>query len=421
MNAAVNPAVTHVNQCAAAAKSAWRQLRIASSEAKNRALIYATEAIKENAQSIIQANIADVARARASGREEAYIDRLLLTPERIDDMIEAIKTVVELPDPLATVLGETQRPNGLIIRRMPVPIGVIGMIFESRPNVAADASALCIKSGNAVVLRGGSDGLGSVAAIVACMQTGLTRAGLPRSAVEVVTMSDRIGVKALLQCTDSIDLIIPRGGKSLVERVVADAKVPTLQHLDGNCHTYIHESADAAKAVAVVHNAKLRRTGICGATESLVVDKKIAPDVLPRLLDAMPRCEFRGDPDAQAADSRITAAAPEDFATEFLDSVVSVKVVSGIDAAIEHIDRFSSGHTDAIITEDQSIACRFLNEIDSAVVMHNASTQFSDGGEFGMGAEIGIATGRLHARGPVGLEQLVTYKYCVLGEGQTRS
>jgi glutamate-5-semialdehyde dehydrogenase len=294
------------------------------------------------------------------------------------------------------------------------------MIFESRPNVGADAGALCLKSGNAVVLRGGSESYHSTAAIVACMKAGLKEAGLPADLIQMVDTTDRAAVKHLLKCSDHVDLIIPRGGKSLVKLVKEEAAVPTLEHLDGNCHTYIHREANPEKAEAIVRNAKLRRTGICGATESLVIDEDIAPIILPRLLEAMPDCEFRGDLGATAIDARIIEASDEDWGTEYLDAVLSVKLVKDIAEAIGFVDRHSSKHTDAIITEDKDAAAVFMDSIDSAVVMHNASTQFSDGGEFGMGAEIGIATGKMHARGPVGLEQLTTFKYKVMGDGQTR-
>lgn len=420
MNAVVNPVVEHVNGCAANARLAWKTLRHASADQKVAALEFAASEIERRCTDILAANAIDMAQASAAGRDAAYLDRLALTDARVSDIAAAVRAVAKLPDPTGKVLMSSERPSGMKISRVSVPIGVIGMIFESRPNVAADASALCIKSGNAIVLRGGSDSTHSVALLVACMKTGLERAGLPGHAVETIAMNDRVGVTALLRCSESIDLVIPRGGKGLVELVMREARVPTLQHLDGNCHTYIHGQAAPDKAIAVLRNAKLRRTGICGATESLVIDVDIAVTLLPQLLDAMPACEFRGDERSLAIDGRMTPATADDFAAEYLTSTISVKVVDDIEQAIAHVDQYSSGHTDAIITESDDAAARFLNEIDSAVVMHNTSTQFSDGGEFGMGAEIGIATGRLHARGPVGLEQLVTYKYCVAGNGQIR-
>jgi glutamate-5-semialdehyde dehydrogenase len=301
-----------------------------------------------------------------------------------------------------------------------VPLGVIGMIYESRPNVGADAGALCLKSGNAVILRGGSESLNSTRIIVDCMKEGLREADLPEDAIQMVDTTNRAAVQHLLQCTQYVDLVIPRGGKGLVSLVRDQARVPTLLHLDGNCHTYIHAAADLTKATAIVRNAKLRRTGICGATESLVIDRAIAGDALPSLLDAMPDCEFRGDADAVSIDGRIKPAEEADFDTEYLDSILSVKLVDGLEEALNWVSTHSSAHTDAIITEDADVAAVFLSTIDSAVVMHNASTQFSDGGEFGMGAEIGIATGKMHARGPVGLEQLTSFKYLVHGSGQTR-
>jgi glutamate-5-semialdehyde dehydrogenase len=316
---------------------------------------------------------------------------------------------------------QTTRPSGLDIRRVATPIGVIAMIYESRPNVGADAGALCLKSGNAVILRGGSESLNSTRIIVAALQKGIMAAGLPRDSVQLVDTPDRNAVRALLHCARYVDLVIPRGGRGLVSLVAEEARVPTLLHLDGNCHTYIHAAADQKRALEIVRNAKLRRTGICGATESLVVDAQIAAQFLPQLAAAMPDCELRGDPRAQACDSRIQPADDEDWGEEYLDAILSVRVVEDFAEAIEFIRQHSSGHTDAILTEDAAAAEAFLNSIDSAVVMHNASTQFSDGGEFGMGAEIGIATGKMHARGPVGLEQLTSFKYMVRGTGQTRS
>ena len=402
------------------ARRAARVLATAGTAAKNAALTAAAQSIRSNTQPLLEANAADMASAREAGKPDAYLDRLALDPARLSAIADAVEAIAALPDPVGRILAHTDRPNGLSIDRIAVPLGVIGMIFEARPNVAADAGALCVKSGNAVILRAGSDSLASARALVDCMRAGLEAAGLPADAVQIIDTTDREAVGGLLTSTDHVDLVIPRGGRSLVERVRNEARVPTLLHLDGNCHTYIHAAADLGKAVAVVRNAKLRRTGICGATESLVIDRAIAAEGLPKLLDAMPDCVFRGDETACALDDRIAPADPADYDTEYLDAILSVKTVSGLDEAIDWVSAHSSGHTEAILTEDAIAARHFLDRIDSAIVMHNASTQFADGGEFGMGAEIGIATGKMHARGPVGLEQLTTFKYVVRGDGQTR-
>ncbi|SDD87113.1 glutamate-5-semialdehyde dehydrogenase [Kordiimonas lacus] len=410
----------YVHLLAKRASAASKKLATATTDQKNAALLAAASALRADKKLIIAANERDVAGAREEGRPDAFIDRLVLNDDRVEAMAEALEAIAELPDPVGRQLAMFDRPNGLKVERVAVPIGVIGMVYESRPNVGADAGALCLKSGNAVILRGGSESYHSTSAIVACMKQGLKDAGLPEDIIQFVDTRDRAAVTHLLKCAEYVDLVIPRGGKGLVKLVTEQAEVPTLQHLDGNCHTYIHSAADIDKAVAIVKNAKLRRTGICGATESLVIDREIAPDVLPRLLDAMPDCEFRGDGLALTIDDRIKEASEEDFSTEYLDAVLSVKLVNGVSNAVTFIDQHSSKHTDAIVTEDQAVADQFMDMIDSAVVMHNASTQFSDGGEFGMGAEIGIATGKMHARGPVGLEQLTTFKYKVHGSGQIR-
>jgi glutamate-5-semialdehyde dehydrogenase len=403
------------------ARAAAHTLAGASTDSKNRALRAAAAALRERSAELLEANRADVALAEKGSRPAAFIDRLRLDEGRIEAMAAAIENIAELPDPVGRTLSETERPNGLRISRVSTPLGVIGMIYESRPNVGADASALCIKAGNAVILRGGSESRQSTSVIAGAMQAGLAQAGLPEHCVQFIDTADRRAVTALLQCAEHVDLVIPRGGRGLVSLVSSEARVPTLLHLDGNCHTYVHAAADPAKAVDIIRNAKLRRTGICGATESLVIDAAIADSLLPRLLDAMPECAFRGDARAQAADERVAEATDEDWDEEYLDAVLSVRVVDDLAAAMAFVTAHSSGHTDAIITEDTNAAEQFLRGIDSAVVMHNASTQFSDGGEFGMGAEIGIATGKMHARGPVGLEQLNTFKYQVRGSGQTRS
>tara|TARA_R100000365_G_C2748692_1_gene81353 strand:+ start:20837 stop:22099 length:1263 start_codon:yes stop_codon:yes gene_type:complete len=401
------------------AQSAAKALMTATTDQKNDALRAAAAALREAKSELLKANAEDVASVGDS-RPDSFIDRLKLTDERVEGIASAIEQIAELPDPVGRLLSTTDRPNGLKIERVAVPIGVIGMIYESRPNVGADASALCLKSGNAVILRGGSESGNSTRVIVECMQKGLKSAGLPEKAVQTVETTDRGAVKALLHAVDYVDLVIPRGGRGLVELVRDEAKVPTLLHLDGNCHSYIHAEADIDKALNVVRNAKLRRTGVCGATESIVVDRAIAKDVLPRLVDVMEGCELRGDAEAREIEPRLAEASDEDWSTEYLDAIASVKLVDGLDEAIAFVSKNSSGHTDAILTEDKDAARRFMISIDSAVVMHNASTQFSDGGEFGMGAEIGIATGKMHARGPVGLEQLTSFKYLVHGAGQTR-
>lgn len=410
----------YIEQLGRQAQDAARQLATASTERKNAALVAAAANLRLRANDLIEANKTDVDSVREAGKPDAFIDRLMLDGERIEGVAKALEQIAELPDPVGRQLAVTERPNGLRIERVAVPLGVIGMIYESRPNVGADAGALCLKSGNAVILRGGSESLNSTRIIVECMKEGLREADLPENAIQMVDTTNRAAVQHLLQCTEYVDLVIPRGGKGLVSLVRDQARVPTLLHLDGNCHTYIHESADLTKARAIVRNAKLRRTGICGATESLVIDQAIAEDFLPGLLDEMSDCEFRGDETATAIDDRIKPAAEEDWGTEYLDSILSVKIVADLADALNWVSHHSSAHTDAIITEDADIAAVFLNTIDSAVVMHNASTQFSDGGEFGMGAEIGIATGKMHARGPVGLEQLTSFKYLVHGNGQTR-
>lgn len=411
----------HVRQLGSAARKAARVLASASTEAKNAALLEAAKALRAAAPALLEANAKDVASVEGS-KDAAFIDRLRLTEDRVEGMATALEDIAALPDPVGRVLATFERPNGLVIERVAVPIGVIGMIYESRPNVGADASALCLKSGNAVILRGGSESRHSTREIVRAMQAGLSAAGLPEEAVQTVQTTSREAVAELLKADEFVDLVIPRGGRGLVELVRDQASVPTLLHLDGNCHSYVHEAADVAKAVDVIRNAKLRRTGVCGATESVVVDRAIAPAFVPALAEAMgDDCELRGDADAVALDGRITLASEEDWSTEYLGPIASVKLVDGLDQAIDWVESHSSHHTDAILTEDAEAARRFMAAIDSAIVMHNASTQFADGGEFGMGAEIGIATGKMHARGPVGLEQLCSFKYLVHGSGQIRS
>jgi glutamate-5-semialdehyde dehydrogenase len=411
----------YIDELGQRARRAAKSLATATTEQKNTALRAAAGALRNRSAELVEANEKDVTEARDGGKPDSFVDRLRLDAERVEAMALALEQVAELPDPVGRLLMDTTRPNGLNIRRVATPIGVIGMIYESRPNVGADAGALCLKSSNAIILRGGSESRNSTRLIVGALQAGLAAAGLPAECVQLVDTPDRAAVGALLRCVDHVDLVIPRGGRGLVTLVRDEARVPTLLHLDGNCHSYIHASANLQEAVDIVRNAKMRRTGICGATESLVVDAAIAPTFIPMLADAMPDCELRGDASARACDARIKEASQTDWDEEYLDAVLSLKVVEGAKEAFEFISVHSSGHTDAIITDDPEVAEAFLNRIDSAVVMHNASTQFSDGGEFGMGAEIGIATGKMHARGPVGLEQLTSFKYTVRGSGQTRS
>lgn len=418
----MNDAEQHVRDLCQRARAAQPILARADRAAKDAALAAAARALRDAESDVVAANNADVAAAERDGMAASFIDRLALDAWRIDGIAAGLEAIAALPDPVGRLLDSTTRPNGLVIERVAVPIGVIGMIYESRPNVAADAGALCLKSGNAVILRGGSDSARSTEVIVAAMRRGLAEAGLPEDAVQAVATPDRSAVAELLRgAGGTVDLVIPRGGKGLVELVQREARVPTLLHLDGNCHSYVHEGADIAKALEVIRNAKLRRTGVCGALESILVDRAVAGEVVPALADMFgEECELRGDDASAALDGRIARASAEDWETEYLDAIASVAVVDGLDQAIGWVNRHGSHHTDAILTEDQSAADRFLAEVDSAIVMHNASTQFADGAEFGMGAEIGIATGRFHARGPVGLEQLTTYKYRVRGTGQTR-
>lgn len=402
------------------AKAAAPTLAMATSEQRNLALKEAAIALRSRSSEILTANARDLESIREANKDDAFIDRLTLTHDRVSDMADALDAIAGQDDPLGRVLASFQRPNGLDIERVSVPIGVIAMIYESRPNVGSDAGGLCIKSGNAVILRGGSESLQSSRVIVACLTAGLQAAGLPEDAVQLVDTRDRDAVKFLLQSTESVDLAIPRGGRGLVSLVQKEARVPTLLHLDGNNHTYVHESADIEKAVGIIQNAKMRRTGICGATESVVIDRQIAEQILPRIVKALEGCQLRGDAHALAIVPTMIAAKDADWDTEYLSSILSVKIVDGLQQGIAFVQAHSSGHTDAILAEDTDAAKRFMNAVDSAVVMHNASTQFSDGGEFGMGAEIGIATGKMHARGPVGAEQLTSFKYFVHGTGQQR-
>jgi len=404
------------------AREAARLLASASSDQKDRALKAMARSLREDADQILSANAKDVAVAEQNGLTGAFLDRLALNPDRIEAMAQGLEAIAALPDPVGEELARWQRPNGLDIARVRVPLGVVGIIYESRPNVTADAGALCLKAGNAAILRGGSESFHSSRAIAASLASGLAEAGLPTEAIQLVPTRDRAAVGAMLKAQGLIDIIVPRGGKSLIARVQDESRVPVLAHLDGICHVYVHRDADPEKAKSIAVNAKMRRTGICGAAETLLIDQAAAPAILPGILDALiaKGCEIRGDEATQSLDSRVAAAVDEDWDTEYLDAVLAVRQVKGLDQALDHIEHHGSHHTDSIVTEDKDAADRFLNAVDSAIVMHNASTQFADGGEFGMGAEIGISTGRLHARGPVGAEKLTTYKYIVRGEGQVR-
>ncbi|MDH5411870.1 MAG: glutamate-5-semialdehyde dehydrogenase [Alphaproteobacteria bacterium] len=405
-----------------AARAAQPLLAGASTEAKNTALTAAARHIRESQAQIMAANALDMDAAHKKGLSGALLDRLLLDEGRIEAMAKGLDDIAALPDPVGRVLAEWDRPNGLHIQRVSTPIGVIGVIYESRPNVTADAGALCLKAGNAVILRGGSESFHSSGAILDCLVRGLKDAGLPENAIQRLPTRDRAAVGEMLRMTDFIDVIIPRGGKSLIERITAESRIPMFKHLEGICHIYLHEAADAEQARAVILNAKMRRTGICGALETLLVDRKVLATQLPAILDELidAGCEVRGDADVQALDARVAPATDADWDTEYLDAILSVKVVDSLDEAVEHIRVHGSEHTDSIMTADAGAAEAFLNRVGSSIVMVNASTQFADGGEFGMGAEIGIATGKLHARGPVGLEQLTSFQYRVLGTGQTR-
>ena len=409
-----------IDRLARAGRAAQRTLAAMSSSARQAALEHAAAALRRAAPAILAANAADVVGGEAAGLSSAMIDRLRLDAGRIEAMAAGVAEVAALDDPVGRIIDETHRPNGMVLRRVRVPIGLIGIIYESRPNVTADAAALCVRSGNAALLRGGSEAVNSNRAILAALAEGLASGGVPADAVQLVPTQDRAAVGAMLAASGLIDMIVPRGGKSLVARVQADARVPVLAHLDGINHTYVDRAADPAMARAIALNAKMRRTGVCGSMETLLIDA-VFPDphgLVEPLLAA--GCELRGDARACAIDSRIKPADAADWDTEYLDAVLSVAVVDGLDAALAHIARHASGHTDAIVTGDTAAADRFLSAVDSAIVMHNASSQFADGGEFGLGAEIGIATGRLHARGPVALEGLTTYKWLVLGSGQIR-
>jgi glutamate-5-semialdehyde dehydrogenase len=405
------------------ARGAARALALSPAAQRDRALGAMAEAIRHNEAAILGANAEDVAEAKANGTTAAFLDRLTLTPKGVAAMADGIEVVRDLKDPVGAVMESWTRPNGMTIERVRVPLGVIGVIYESRPNVTADAAVLCLKAGNAVILRGGSESFRSARAIHAALVAGLRAAGLAEDGVQLVPTRDRAAVGMMLEGLDgNIDVIVPRGGRGLVARVQAEARVPVFAHLEGVVHVYVDKAADLDMAKTIVLNAKMRRTGVCGAAETLLVDRAAAQThlkpLIAMLLDA--GCEVRGDADVQQADSRAKPASEEDWPAEYLDSIIAAKVVDGVDAAIAHIERYGSHHTDAIVTADEKTARQFLTEVDSAIVLHNASTQFADGGEFGFGAEIGIATGRMHARGPVGVEQLTTFKYRIRGTGQIR-
>ena len=406
----------------AAAKATARALALASTEAKNKALTEAAQSLRRRKNEILSANAKDMAAGEDKGLSAPMLDRLALTDERLEGMATGLDEIAKLNDPIGTVLEDRERPNGLRIQRVRVPLGVIGVIYESRPNVTADAGSLCLKAGNAVILRGGSESFHSSRLIMESLDHGLKATGLPEASIQLVPTTDRHAVGEMLTMTDTIDVIVPRGGKSLIERVTAESKVPLFKHLEGICHSYVNADADPDMARKVVFNAKMRRTGICGTTETLLIDRAAVELMLSPIVDDLTEagCEVRGDAESQAADQRIIPASDEDWNTEYLDSIISVRVVDGVEEAIEHIDKHGSQHTDCIITANKEAADTFVKKVDSAIVLVNASTQFADGGEFGMGAEIGISTGKLHARGPVGVEQLTSSKYIVRGDGQIR-
>ena len=405
------------------ARVAQTTLARSTTEERNAALLESARVLRDRQKAIIAANENDMRSARERNLSAAMLDRLMLDEARVEAMAAGLESIAELPDPVGRVLAEWDRPNGLRIQRVAVPLGVIGIIYESRPNVTADAAALCIKSGNAVILRGGSESFHSSTAIHQCLVSGLKSAGLDPLSVQMIPTTDRAAVGYLLSSmANYVDVGVPRGGKRLIERVQAEARVPVIGHLEGICHVYLHESANTEMARDIVVNAKLRRTGICGAAETVLVDAAAAERLLPPVIAALREggCEVRGDETVQAAASGVVPATEADWPSEYLDSIIAIRVVADIDAAIEHIGHYGSGHTESIVADDSAAADRFLRDVDSAILLHNASTQFADGGEFGMGAEIGIATGRIHARGPVGAEQLTSYKYVVRGAGQVR-
>jgi len=394
-----------------------------SNDKRNRAIFFIAESIQNNIKMLLEANARDIESANNRNLSSSLIDRLMLNEERIFSMASSMRVITEIPDPINQITEEWSRPNGLIIKRLSVPLGVIGIIYESRPNVTCDAAALCIKSGNTVILRGGSESFESNKAIHFCLKEGIKKAKLDESIVQLVPTRDRDAVGFMLSSMNNyIDVVVPRGGKNLVRRVQDEARIPVIGHLEGICHIYVHHSADFNITKKIILNAKMRRTGICGAAETILIDKKIAPQIVSKLADELERagCEIKGDHEAQKYSNYIDEAIDDDWSTEYLDAIISMKIVDDIGEAIKHIAKYGSGHTDSIISSNQEAADKFIKEIDSAIVMHNTSTQFADGGEFGMGAEIGIATGKIHARGPVGANQLTSYKYAVFGNGQVR-
>jgi glutamate-5-semialdehyde dehydrogenase len=414
---------TTLSELTQKARAAYRQIALTDHETRNETLRHAAHTIRQQADAIITANRTDMMAAKEKMLSEAMLDRLELTKDRIEAMATGLEAIAKLPDPLVPNNKSWQQPNGLTIQRVPVPLGVIGVVYESRPNVTADAAGLCLKSGNAVLLRGGSESFYSSQAIAGCMVEALKRMDLPEAAIQLIPSVDRGWVNAMMQGDSGLDVLIPRGGKGLTELVQRESHVPTILHLDGNCHSYLHEAANLAEAIPVILNAKMRRTGICGATESLLIDQSIAERAVPAVAELFIEAgvEIRADKTACKIDSRLSPAEEEDWGTEYLSNVLSLKIVKDINHAIEHINHYGSHHTDAIFTEDAKGAVKFQRGVDSAIVMHNTSTQFADGGEFGMGAEIGISTGRLHARGPVGAGQLVTYKYAVTSDHAMRA
>jgi glutamate-5-semialdehyde dehydrogenase len=412
-----------MNGIGRAARAAAAILAKSPTEIKNAALGRAAALLEARSADILSANARDMSAAQARGLSAAMLDRLRLDEDRVEAMAAGIRDIVALPDPVGQVMAEWTRPNGLVIERVRVPLGVIGIIYESRPNVTADAGALCLKSGNAAILRGGSESFYSSHAIHDCLVTALEATGLPGTAIQMIPTTDREAVGYLLSgMARYVDVVVPRGGKNLIARVQRDARVPVIGHLEGICHVYVDGGADLPMAIDIVLNSKMRRTGICGAAETLLVDRACAGTHLRPLVRALldAGCEVRGDTQTRAADERVKDVADDDWHTEYLDAIISVRIIDGVEEAMAHIAEYGSGHTESIITDDPAVAERFLNEVDSAIVLHNASTQFADGGEFGMGAEIGISTGRVHARGPVGAEQLTSFKYRVRGHGQTR-
>ena len=413
---------TEMRELGQRARAAAQILATAPRTSKDQALRAGAKRLRARESDILAANAKDVTAAQERGLRASLLDRLALDASRIEAMAAGIEAIADLEDPVGTELARWRRPNGLDIARVRVPLGVIGVIYESRPNVTADAGALCLKAGNAAILRGGSESFFSSRAILSCLQEGLRAAGLPEAAMQAVPTTDRAAVGIMLTMTDFIDVIVPRGGPSLIERVQGESRIPVFAHRDGICHVYLHGAAAPDMARRIVLNAKMRRTSVCGAAETLLVDRGAAARLLPGVLDDLIEagCEVRGDPDVMAMDARVVAASDADWSTEYLDAILSVKLVDGLEQAIAHVNRYGSHHTDTVVTEDTAAAERFLAEVDSAIVLHNASTQFADGGEFGMGAEVGISTGRLHARGPVGVEQLTSFKYVVRGSGQIR-